>query len=236
MMSYCAHVVSRFSRHLQERTFDQDDVALFILMTRDYCQKGSALRELGDFLAHPKARDRGLVFSALEASAKIFEEFLEADRISPYQLIPKIDFKPLERKSILQDIKTAFKVAGIDVKIEVTEKSFDELISCIILLIQNCAVDINGQRACFDLKYGHGIYLSAIYVSEKFPAQNALFPLLSVGNINKSFLHPAQKIDKYIARRIKDGRLIALPYSVDVEKTGTDLNETDLDRALLLTR
>lgn len=234
-MEYCAHVISRFSQKVKSRTFDQDDVALFILMERDYCSKGSVLRELGDFLSHPKSRDRGLVFSALESSATLFEEFLQAEMIDPDIPVPRIEFRPLDKGALLCNIEEAFRRTCPETKIDISPVAAEELIACVILLIQYCGVEIKGRRASFELKYGHGLYLKALYNSEKLTSYWAEFPLLSVGNINRSYTGSAWKIDKYVARRIADGRLVAFPFGQDTLRIGQSVEEPDLTEALLLT-
>jgi hypothetical protein len=74
MNEYCKHKVHQFYLSLEKGSFDQDDVALFIVLIRDYSAKGSILRELGDFLAHPDKKDRGIVLNSVKHAAALFEE------------------------------------------------------------------------------------------------------------------------------------------------------------------
>lgn len=235
MMAYCAHVISRFSRQLIERSFDQDDVALFILMARDYLDEGGPLRELGHFLAHPKERDRGLVFKALELSAKRFEEYMEADRLNPGEQAPCIDFHPIDKKLLLADVRLVFAQAGLPGEIEIPPLAVEELIACVILIIQKCGLLINGQRAWFELRYGHGLHLSALYPSKLRQSYRALFPLLSVGNINRRYTGLDGEIEGYVARRNKTGLLVGVQYSVDWVCTGPYDALPDETPVLLLT-
>ena len=74
MNAYCKHKIHQFYESYRHRTFDQDDVALLIVLARGYSDKGSIIRELGDFLAHPDEKDRGIVLRSVQQAADHFEE------------------------------------------------------------------------------------------------------------------------------------------------------------------
>jgi hypothetical protein len=64
---------------LQQRSFDQDDVAPLQVTARDYTATGIVFRELEDFLAHPDQKDRGLVIRAIQDAAPKYDHFLKQD-------------------------------------------------------------------------------------------------------------------------------------------------------------
>lgn len=78
MNSYTKHNILKFHQKYLNRKFDQDDVALFIVLARDYMPKNSIFRELGDFLAHPDQKDRGIVLSSFQPVIDFFENNVES--------------------------------------------------------------------------------------------------------------------------------------------------------------
>lgn len=78
MNAYIEHSMLKFYEKYKDRTFDQDDVAFFIVVCRDYSPKNSIFRELGDFLAHPSLKDRGMTINNFKPAVQYFEENTDA--------------------------------------------------------------------------------------------------------------------------------------------------------------
>ncbi|EMQ2877118.1 hypothetical protein V9N52_002402, partial [Vibrio navarrensis] len=59
--------IESFLRKFELREFDQQDVKLFFVDVRDYSEKSSFAREIGDFIAHPDLKTTGQYFSKLKS-------------------------------------------------------------------------------------------------------------------------------------------------------------------------
>jgi hypothetical protein len=73
MNEYAKHKLLQTHQSFVDRRFDQDDVALMIVLVRDYTPEDSIFRELGD-LAHPDDKDRGLVLNTVRIAEASFEK------------------------------------------------------------------------------------------------------------------------------------------------------------------
>jgi hypothetical protein len=215
MMAYCKHVITRFAESLANSTFDQDSVAHFIVMARDYSAKRGVIRELGDFLAHPTGRNTGLVFVALEKSAVIFESFLLAPRVDRDAAHLRVPYDPMDKKVLHEELLGIFTQAGVVCNVQIKSSAFEDFVACVIFLLQYCQVTVNGVATKFELHYGHGLSLNAMYESKKFNRNFAKIPLLYVHNINRSYTGPDHELNHFVARRFEDGRLIAISYADD---------------------
>lgn len=78
MNCYTKHHINKFHTKYCSRNFVQDDVAFFTLLARDYTPKGSIFKELGDFLAHPDKKDRGIVIDSYNEVIELFDLKTEA--------------------------------------------------------------------------------------------------------------------------------------------------------------
>lgn len=243
MNEYCRHSIRKFHLSYQQRSFDQDDVSIFLLMSRDYTKKGSVFRELGDFLAHPEEKDRGLVIKAIEEMVPKIDAFLIDDHknqkmgVDDFSNMPM--FNGLRSAEIAKELAEVLIMAGIDgPEINEESDSFSEFISCIILLLGSCSLLVNGQSLRFKVTYGHCIEASVSYESHRYINTFADLPVLSARNINKSWhgaLNRSIEVTGLIARRHKSGSLIGVSHANDLSPGFTEREEYASGEAWALT-
>lgn len=222
MNEYCKHKVFQFHKSFKERSFDQDDVALLIVLTRDYTKKGSIFRELGDFLAHPNEKDRGLVLNSVKSAAASFEKECRRYFEDP-------DFKPPTVKGLgkleelIEDILAIFNLAGLSkLSIGRDDSNFRDFVFCIIFLLSSFKVKHETRLFDFKVDYSHGLTLYISYESTMFPGHFATLPILFLGNVwiscSTLFGSSRNALKNHIARRFEEGVLAAVAYEDDVAK------------------
>ncbi|MBU2892852.1 hypothetical protein KO495_05885 [Colwellia sp. D2M02] len=225
MNLYTKHHIQRFFQKYNERSFCQDDVALFIVLIRDYTPKNTVFRELGDFLAHPDKKTKGLVIDSFQPIADFFDDNTES-------VMSGIDIN-IERPSgirVLEDIQTnlnnIFKKVNLSFNIkDKNDLPFRDFIFCIIFLLGNFRLKINKKVLDLKISYGNSLALSISYesstVKRNFITLNVLFLntvwITNCGDYSKD-------LKDHIARRFSNGCLGAIHYSQDVSDLSTDMS------------
>lgn len=204
------------------RQFDQDDVALFLIITRDYASKGSIIRELGDFLAHPDTKDRGIVLNSVKEAAIDFEEnckhhFKEKDFQPPI-------FKGLGTlEEIATDLTAIFSRADIQPQpIARHDNNFRDFVFCIMFLLSTFKIKHEMRFFEFIIKYSHSLSLTISYESKNYPKKFIILGVISLENVwttCPTLFRPTEyKLKEHIARRFEDGFLAAIPFKDDHNK------------------
>ncbi|MFH0255892.1 hypothetical protein ACGRL8_02235 [Vibrio rumoiensis] len=225
MNKYTHHHIERFYGKFINRSFDQDDTAMFIVLARDYTPKGSIFRELGDFLAHPDEKDRGLVISSFQDVIDFFDE-------NTLKTFDGADL-PKQRNSgigVLDEVKDSlcaiFALVGIDHEIESrNELRFRDFVFCLIFLLGNFRLKMNGQLVQIQVKYGNGLSLSISYESANYDRHYLSFNLMLLCGVWPQCIPTDYKKDLsgYIVRRFSNGYLGAIPYELDAPSLNTDM-------------
>lgn len=232
MNAYCRHKIHQFYGSYRNRTFDQDDVALLIVLARDYSDKGSIIRELGDFLAHPDEKDRGIVLERVQQAADHFEE-------NYFSYVHDLEFEPPSfnglgtREELSRELKKILSISGISVcPIDIEDKSFRDFVFCIIFLLGSFRLKLRARLFDIRIEYAHGLTLYISYESLKFPCSFVTMPVLSLDNVwieNFSFTGGAKySLVNHIARRFEEGFLGAVAYEDD--HIGKPLNTSSFAR------
>lgn len=219
MNEYSKHKLLQFHQLFIERRFDQDDVALMIVLVRDYTTKGSIFRELGDFLAHPDDKDRGLVLNSVQIAAVSVEKDHE-------QIFYDPDFKPPvfhglgTLEELMVDLRAVFKLVGKSAPIfSLDEANFRDFVFCLIFLLSACRIKHESRLFELRVEYSHSLSLYISYESTNYPHHFATLPVLILGNVwIKSamvFGSPKYELKMHIARRFEEGLLAAIPYADD---------------------
>lgn len=219
MNEYSKHKLLQFQQSFIDRRFDQDDVALLIVLVRDYTAKGSIFRELGDFLAHPDDKDRGLVLNSVRIAAASVEKDHD-------QIFYNADFKPPvfngmgTLEELMVDLCAVFKLVDKSVPIfSRNDANFRDFVFCVIFLLSACR--IKHERRLFELrvKYSHGLSLYISYESTNYPRHFVTLPVLFLANVwiesAIPFGSPKYELKMHIARRFEEGMLAAIPYTDD---------------------
>ena len=219
MNRYCRHKVHQFHESFQSCSFDQDDVALFVVLTRDYAQSGSILRELGDFLAHPKGKDRGIVLKSVEEASGEFEKGL-VEYFNNREFDPPVVKGLGTHQELSDDLQKIFELAGITEKeFQIDGDPFRDFVFCIIFLLS--PFKLKSGRNLYDLKveFAHGLLLYTSYESERFPRTFATMPILSLQNVWPAYPDrisaPKHTLENHIARRFEEGFLGAIAFEDD---------------------
>lgn len=225
MNSYTKHYINSFFYKYNSRKFDQDDIALFLILVRDYTPKNSVFRELGDFLCHPDKKDRGLVINSIKPIVDFFEN--NADLVMSGE---DFDVKRPNGIDALEDILSSLNhiFSMCELTLETTNKNdlrFRDLIFCLIFMLGNFKLEINNQLLDLTVYYGNSLELSIAYESSilkrNYLEISVLF-LNAVWITNSS--QNWNKLDSYIVRRFSNGILAAIPYSIDTEDLSDDMN------------
>lgn len=209
------HLIKNFYEKYDKRKFDQIDVAFFIVTIRDYTSKKSIFRELGDFIAHPKLKDRGMVISTIQPAV----DYIDNNYLNMRKgLLPKIQvpYGLATLDEIANALSQIFKSINLNVTIKRDDTNFREFIFCIIFIIGNYKIKLN-NRICDIVVYsGNSLKLTAFYN----PVENERYyyelDILFLGNIYNNLLSfDKKKIKDHIVRRFYNGFLVAIPYDYD---------------------
>lgn len=233
MNDYAKHAIRRFHALYQQRNFDQDDVALLLVMARDYTPKGSLFRELGDFLAHPDRKDRGLLIAEIQRIAPLYEEFLIEDyRLQgeglrhDYEKGPR--FNGITSEQMANELAFVYSLGDISANaVDKNSNSFREFLACVILLLEPCHLAVNGQTLRVQVEYGHSIVAFVKYESALYRNHFVLLTVLVLRNvnINATWLNRKFKLTNVLARRHRCGRLFAISHDNDLVDGFMDRDE-----------
>lgn len=188
------------------------------MSVRDYSSKGSAFREIGDFIAHPELKDRGIVLKDITSLRPNFEELLLNERkgISvDYGALPQFNGIGGCTK-IKNELESTFVDAGLPISINETDANFREFVFCTIFLLGQFSMKIDDQKSGFIIEYSKDLSLSSRVESSQIPNFFVLFPLLTIRNCWRAYpgtiLTPSStKLSGYVARRFDTGHIAAIP-------------------------
>lgn len=226
MNSYTKHHIHKFFDKYLEREFDQDDVALFIVLVRDYTPKPSIFRELGDFLAHPEQKDCGVVINNFKPVTSYFERKTEHVMDGG-----KIPMKRPSGLGVLEDVQQSLGAIFKEVEIsgfvnDKNDPSFRDFIFCLIFLLSNFRLKIKNQLVDMKVKFGNSLSLSVSYESSKFERNYISLTVLWLNAVWVTC--PSgfnEELKGYIARRFSNGLLGAIPYEADTNSLSTNMED-----------
>ncbi|RDL44151.1 hypothetical protein DN730_10995 [Marinomonas piezotolerans] len=225
MNKYTHHHIERFYEKFINRSFDQDDIAMFIVLSRDYTPKGSIFRELGDFLAHPDEKDRGLVIMAFRDVIDFFDDNT-IETFAGAELPKKRNSGIGALDEVKASLCSIFTLVGINHPIESTnELRFRDFVFCLIFLLGNFRLKMNGQLVEIQVKYGNGLSLSVSYESASYDRHYLSLKLMLLCGVWPQCISSDYEKDLsgYIVRRFSNGNLGAIPYRLDVPDLNADM-------------
>jgi hypothetical protein len=164
MNSLCKHHIARFHQQYINRTFDQDDVTLFLVLVRDFHDKNSVFKELGDFLAHPECKSQGLTLKNFSRYTHSFETnikeiFIERNyQGTSYKGIGTFD-------DIFRGLKQTFKLVGL--KLGSSSKgdlAFRDFVFCLIFMLNNFKLQVDDRLFQLKVIYGHSLELNNYFI------------------------------------------------------------------------
>lgn len=219
MNAYTEYQIKNFYEKYKDQTFDQDDIALFITASRDDTNHGSIFKELGDFIAHPNLKDRGMAIKNLKPAIKYFEENT-GDMLGGKRPTIEVPFSIGFNNEILDELYSVFGMVGIyPLSRNIHSPSFRDFIFCLIFLLGNFKLKLNKKTCPLVVTFSGALSLTVFYPSNKYPKYLAEFTLVFLGNVYTGGLPSfyKKKLDGHIARRLFDGSLAAIPYEFDKE-------------------
>ena len=219
MNAYTEYQIKNFYEKYKDQTFDQDDIALFITASRDDTNHGSIFKELGDFIAHPNLKDRGMAIKNLKPAIKYFEENT-GDMPGGKRPTIEVPFSIGFNNEILDELYSVFGMVGIyPLSRNIHSPSFRDFIFCLIFLLGNFKLKLNKKTCPLVVTFSGALSLTVFYPSNKYPKYLAEFTLVFLGNVYTGGLPSfyKKKLDGHIARRLFDGSLAAIPYEFDKE-------------------
>lgn len=102
---YLRHSIRSTFDTIATGTYDTRDVKSLIVDLRDLAPKTSLLREIGDFLAHPTAKDRGVIHSRVKLTTAQFRAFVEMNNDNSNTKSVPIEVKePFKAEVIVDEI------------------------------------------------------------------------------------------------------------------------------------
>lgn len=217
MNAYTEYQIKNFYEKYKDQTFDQDDIALFITASRDDTNHGSIFKELGDFIAHPNLKDRGMAIKNLKPAIKYFEENTD-DMLGGRRPTIEVPFSIGFNNEILDELYSVFGMVGIyPLSRNIHSPSFRDFIFCLIFLLGNFKLKLNKKTCPLVVTFSGALSLTVFYPSNKYPKYLAEFTLAFLGNVYTGGLPSfyKKKLDGHIAKRLFDGSLAAIPYEFD---------------------
>jgi hypothetical protein len=135
--------IDRIIERISSGTFTCDDIKLLYVDLRDFSAKNSITREIGDYIAHPKEKDRGLSHKRASDQYTAFKRM--ADLISgrcPGES-DTIEVKPaFDNSDIVNDVIVQLCAQGFSNCNDLTKYS-ESLGLCIITLLQDARIKID---------------------------------------------------------------------------------------------
>ena len=218
MNEYTKYQINNFYEKYENQTFDQDDVALFITASRDDTRHGSIFKELGDFIAHPNLKTKGMAVKNLKPAIKYFEDNTD-DMLDGKRPTIEVPFSIGFNNEILDELYLVFEMVEIYPSSKnIHNTSFREFIFCLIFLLGNFKLELNKKICPLVVTFSGALSLTVFYPSNKYPKYLAEFTLAFLGNVYTGGLLPSiykKKLDGHIVRRLFDGSLAAIPYEFD---------------------
>ncbi|MGB6329566.1 MAG: hypothetical protein WBF48_11620 [Halarcobacter sp.] len=232
MNSYCKYILEDFYEMFSTRKFEQKDVVNFIMIIRDYQKQNSILRELGDFIAHIKEKDRGESINLIKENSIFFTQYIDKDfyEDNPASLF----FNLLETKKLARELNIIFKEQALEEDINKSEEpncfieqltqSFKEFVFCIIMFLSSCKIKLLSKEFSIKVKYGGVIkaYIDFEDMNSFGIAIGTAVPILGLRN-SRSNKYKEDDIGEFYAKRFSDGILAAVSY----KKIFTDVTEND---------
>lgn len=226
MNSYTKHHIKKFHQKYINRNFCQDDIVLFLVLTRDYTKPNSIFRELGDFLAHPDKKDRGLIIKSFKEVLDFFEDnsrfVMDGGEIA------------LERPSGLgttEDIHASLCeiFLMLDLKIAANNKKdapLRDFVFCLIFLLSNFKLSINSKLVEMTPIYSHGLSLQISYESTNLERNYLSLTVLYLDAVWIANINDTKKtLAGHIVRRFSNGFLGAIPYELDTPDLPHNMEE-----------
>lgn len=220
------HRVKIFLKKYASRRFDQDDVLILLLDLRDVAKPESLVRELGHFLAHPHGRDKGIVFSRLNAVRReIIEKF---DDVISGNGLPVMKSLCTEI-DLIESLCHAIRDLGLSpgpLLSPANDIRAKDLVLCIIGLLSSSTIIVNGEKQPLVLSLGRGgeFLLVTVTITVKHQGKHLAlsWPILStscrVDKSSQSLVAPWASPQPFIARRQADGKLAFLRLETDLEQ------------------
>lgn len=212
------HLIKKFYEKYCLRTFDQVDVAFFIVTIRDYTVKNSIFRELGDFIAHPKLKDRGLIITTIQPTLDFIDENY-VNMLKGVRPNIKVPYGLATLDEIVNSLIDIFKVISANIEIDRNDISFREFIFCLVFLLGNYKIKLNDRIFEFVIYSGQSLKLTVLYNPIINVRHYYELDILFLGNI---YIEPLsfdrRKIENHIVRRTNNGYLVALPYEYDTDE------------------
>ena len=233
MNKYIKHKIQNFADIYSSNLFDQYDVESFFVAARDYSENSTFIREIGDFIAHPKMKTIGTIRDNLVGVAiPSLDRFIDKYKRGSIDItkIPSVELL-CDNKTISKELEQIFKIADIDKNINESDDSFRDFMFCTILLLGNFSVKVktkhNGvtKENIYPLEahYSNHVTLEINFESNKFKRKGGIISILEVPNVwpacPRVIVPQKEHLNGYIARRFKEGFLAAVEFKHDKSKT-----------------
>ena len=213
MNEYCKHTIKKFYDRFISRQFDQDDLALLFVVSRDYFERGEIVRELGDFIAHPKLKTKGIVINNIKSSiVPQFNRFLDKYKKNNVDITQLHSIDVLcSDEELIDELTKIFNLAGIEAtEISREDDNFREFLFCLVFLLSNYKLSINGQEVEMSAIYSRSLSLRILVESSKNSRNFSRLSILQVHNVWADCptlpTTTEHDLSHHIARRFDDGK------------------------------
>ncbi|EGR0111317.1 hypothetical protein ACTNRH_004333 [Vibrio vulnificus] len=212
--------IESFLRKFEQREFDQQDVKLFFVDVRDYSEKSSFAREIGDFIAHPDLKTTGQYFSKLKSIRNQLKAMHE--RFLQKGTMPKLNAFYSEEE-IFECLNNT--ICSLGFEFDLTHERYDvqrkDFIFCLVGILSTASIKVGQCEAPFLVGVSSPHNNLKLYVSVKtdgcIPEINLTFPILSTNccvnsNFAKEFF-PWGQTRYFVAERTGKGELIGRKFA-----------------------
>ncbi|MGE3979577.1 MAG: hypothetical protein AB7F94_18630 [Nitrospira sp.] len=194
------NLVADLHQLITNHSFYERDILALLILLREHATDGSAVRELGDFVAH-REKDRG----ALKKYVQHMNAFVEAAvKNGPAQM----KVKPVYSSAEFRDsLNTSFARFGLP---QVSPDLTDDVLICIMSLLQDVRIVHRREEIGHLLlsRFASELWLFAV-VMEPIKKVPVLFPALTVPNRHCPVwdAQPLAAFSGLVEARFTEGRL-----------------------------
>ncbi|MDR3441962.1 MAG: hypothetical protein P4L65_02980 [Legionella sp.] len=133
--------IENIIKRINADSFDQELISSLIICVREQLPVNGMAREIGDFIAHPRLKDRGHVYKNIK---KVHESLLKSYDKEANQLNGRITIEnPIDINESLTELENTLLIIDKNLCILRNDKRASELQACMLLLLQGSRIKIN---------------------------------------------------------------------------------------------
>ncbi len=134
--------IERMLKSINTDKFDQELISSLLIAIREKLPKNSLSREIADFIAHPRLKEKGHLYENVK---KVHASLLESYNSKTNEVNSKITIdNPFHINESIIEIDATLLSINSNLILQKTEKRISELQTCIVMLLQRSHIQITG--------------------------------------------------------------------------------------------